>query len=131
MWDERSLGYTLRRWEFLFKRCGFDPHIRGIVSDRTGLNTSKGGFANHGVSGDGFVSFCRRWVEVQARQLVIDPQDDALVIQGHISPSPYVGVWHSPFMGGTLFQLGNQGRQDWAKFNIDAYLNDLGRYFWK
>ncbi|MEI7470258.1 MAG: hypothetical protein WCL57_18795 [Chloroflexota bacterium] len=132
LWDDQTLGYTLRRWEFLFKRCGFDPHIRGIVSDQTGLNTSKGGFVNHGVSGDAFVSFCRRWVEVQARQLVIDPQDDALMIQRHISPSPYVGVWHSPFIGGTLFQLGNQGHQDWwAKFNIDAYLNDLGRYFWK
>lgn len=130
-WDERSLAITLRRWEFLFKRCGFDPQVRGIVSDRTGLNMSTGGFFNQGVSNDSFVTFCRRWSEVQSRPLVIDPEADALVLQGHVPPSPHVGVWHSPFIGGTLFQLGNQGRQDWAKFNLEYYLNDLGNYVWK
>ncbi|MCW1970811.1 MAG: hypothetical protein KIH69_022100 [Anaerolineae bacterium] len=129
-WDERSLTNTLRRWEFLFKRCGFDPNVRGVVSERTGLNMSSGGFFNQGVGNDSFITFCRRWHEVQSRPLVISAQDDALVLQGHVPASVHVGVWHSPFIGGTLFQLGNQGRQDWAKFNLEYYLNDLGNYVW-
>ena len=128
LFDDASLVWWPRRWEFYFTRCGFDPRVRGIVSAETGVDNGKG-FAGQGFTRQEFSAFVRRWREVMARPMLIDNQDE-LVRSGRAPRSEYPGRWNSPFLGGSLFQLTPRGAREWGEFNISEYVDTLRDEIW-
>lgn len=122
-------GY-LRHWENFFHRCGFDPAIRGIVSNETGLDQDGAGFIKNRLGNPEFAAWCNSWVELQGTPLTIDNKSDAMVKIGKVEPSPFAGTHTSPMLGGTLFQLSPPDAEEWRDHNLYLYLNELGQ-LWK
>ncbi len=109
LYDDSALIWYERRWEFLFTKCGFDPTVQGIYCSETGLDEAGlGGFAGHGVSQLDFGVWCRRFIDVQRRPLVVN---------GVTYPSPVVGAG--------LFQLGGNGDPRWDPYDVSGYLTTL------
>jgi len=108
IYQDGELQWYETRWQFLFTRCGFNPaSVSRVLCSETGEDEGGvGGFPVHGRSGDDVAAWCRRFIEVQGRPLVVD------------------GVSHpSPFLGGALFQAGN--REDWMGYNVERYYDNL------
>lgn len=108
VYQDGELQWYETRWQFLFTQCGFDPDSASrVVCSETGEDEGGlGGFPAHGRYGDDVAAWCRRFIEVQSRPLVVD------------------GVSHpSPFVGGALFQVGN--REDWMGYNVERYYDNL------
>jgi len=94
-----------RRWQFLFDVCGFDPNIRGIVSDETGIEGgSCGGFAGCGYSADDFAKWCDYYLTVQREAYQDKP---------------------SPLIASTIFQMGGNGDPQWARYDVGGYVGAL------
>jgi hypothetical protein len=81
------------RWQKLFTECGFNPAIREIYTGETGIEGGRGGFPEHGYDDAQFRDWCRFHQNIQAEPLLVD---------GQSFPSPY--------LGGALFQLGDDTR---------------------
>ncbi|HQV70607.1 MAG TPA: hypothetical protein PLJ62_12210 [Thermoflexales bacterium] len=108
IYQDNELQWYETRWQFLFTQCGFDPDSASrVICSETGEDEGGvGGFVAHGRTGDDVATWCRRFMEVQGRPLVVD------------------GVSHpSPFVGGALFQAGN--REDWMGYNVERYYDKL------
>lgn len=102
-----------RRWEFLFTRCGFDPKVRAIYCGETGLDQGGiGGFPAHGATQQYFRDWCRKYIALQSAPMVIDGKS-----------------YPSPIIGGAIFQLGGNGDQRWAGYNIASYLPTLREFY--
>ncbi len=109
IYDDNALIWYERRWEFLFTKCGFDPTVQGIYCTETGVDESGlGGFAGHSANQTDFASWCRRFIDVQRRPLVVN---------GVSFPSPVVGA--------SLFQLGGNGDTRWDPYDISSYITTL------
>lgn len=81
------------RWQKLFTDCDFDPSIREVYAGETGVEGGRGGFPEHGYDDAQFREWCAWHQRLQA---------EPLVIAGQRYPSPYVG--------GAIFQLGDDSR---------------------
>lgn len=98
-----------RRWEFLFTKCGFDPTVKGIYCSETGVDElGRGGFPGHGTNQADFLSWCRQFVAVQQKPLVVNGRS-----------------YTSPFIGAAIFQLGGNGDPRWDSYEISQYLSTL------
>lgn len=128
IFGEGGVAWWARRWEFYFTRCGFDPRVRGIVADETGIDQG-GGFARLNYTPSEFSEFIRRWRDVMSRPMLIDNQDD-LVRSGRAPRSEFPGRWNSPFLGGSFYQLAPQGTQENADYNLAGYLDVLRDEAW-
>ena len=96
MWFER-------RADWFFSACGFDPHIRKIISCEAGVEAGAGGFS---------------WAQYSQQQYR-EWQDDILSIMR--APLVVSGVsYPSPYEFATVFQFGSNG--DWAGYDVRAYL---------
>ncbi len=99
-----------RRWEFLFRDCGFDPKRRAIYCGECGLDQGGiGGFPAHGASQEYFREWCRKYIELQ---------NAPLIIGGTSYPSPIIG--------GATFQMGDPR---WAGYEIGGYLPGLREFY--
>jgi hypothetical protein len=81
------------RWRKLFTDCGFDPAIREIYAGETGIEGGRGGFPEHGYSDEDFRAWCEWHQQIEREPLIVDDQS---------YPSPYIG--------GAIFQLGDDTR---------------------
>lgn len=112
IYNDADLPYFERRWQWYFDSCGFDPNIRHIVSGEMGLDVGGGGgFPQFNTSDADVIRYCNRWVEIQARPVMVN---------GVSYPSPVVG--------GAIFQLGDNPK--WAGYDMRRYLPALDT-FWK
>lgn len=102
-----------RRWEFLFTQCGFNPRVRAIYCSETGVDEGNvGGFKAHGLSQEAFADWCAKYTALQNAPLVVN------------------GVsYPSPILGGAIFQLGGNGDQRWAGYDITDYLPTLRKFY--
>lgn len=117
--DDASLARAVRRWEFLFTRCGFDPRVRGIVSSMAGIDAGAG-LADKG--GEEFAAFCRAWIDVQSRDLHI-------ARSGEGAPAR-TGSFTSPYVGGTVFHMSGAGDTRLKAHNMAPYLDHLRATAW-
>jgi hypothetical protein len=114
--DFKTFGaiWLMRRWEFLFTHCGFDPNVRGIVSSETGHECGFGGFRAAGFTVNEFAEWCEYSLSVQLAPLVVN------------------GVkYPSPMLVQTFFQHGNtyNGAGGWWGYGMDDYIEYLtGRW---
>jgi hypothetical protein len=98
------------RWRFLFWACGFDPTARDdlgrpkIISDEMGEDEGGvGGAPAHHRTVAQHAAYCAAWRALQAQSIVVNGR-----------------TYPSPFMGGALFQSGNNS--NWAGYQVDGYL---------
>ena len=103
--DPDLLVWFEKRYVWLFTHCGFDPRIRAIVSDETGIEAGFGGFRWAEYTDDEF----RAWAD-----FYLDAVTAPLVVDGVEYPSPLIAS--------TLFQL---GEQSWAGYDMGDYLDVL------
>jgi GH25 family lysozyme M1 (1,4-beta-N-acetylmuramidase) len=91
-----------RRWQWLFDKCGFDVNSTSrIYSGETGVDDGKG----HGFTGVGATQAqVNDWV-IRFKALQSEP----------INGKP------SPFVGGAVFCLGENGDRRWLPFKADGY----------
>jgi hypothetical protein len=102
-----------RRWEFLFTKCGFDPSVRAIYCTETGLDQGGiGGFPAHGVSHEYFREWCRKFITLTQKPLVIDGRS-----------------YPSPALGGAIFQLGGNGDRRWEGYDVKGFLPVLRDFY--
>jgi hypothetical protein len=93
------------RWKWLFTHCGFNPAVRGIVTDETGLEGGAcGGFVGCGWTDEKFLAWALAYLRVQREG-----------IGGH----------PSPMLAGTLFQMGGNGDAQWDRYEMRPYLGVL------
>jgi hypothetical protein len=119
--------WWLTRWQFLFTLCGFDPRVRNVWATETGLDEGGvGGFGAHGVDDAGFRDWLVYNEKEQSKPLVIDNKHP-LILAGKVPPSPFPGVWPSPFVGSTIFQYGRDS--SWAGYDVRRYKEVL-RAWW-
>ncbi len=102
-----------RRWEFLFTKCGFDPNVRAIYCGETGLDQGGiGGFPAHGSTHEYFRTWCAKTIALQSAPMVINGKS-----------------YPSPIIGGAIFQLGGNGDQRWAGYDVTGYLPILRDFY--
>jgi hypothetical protein len=102
-----------RRWEFLFTKCGFDPAVRAIYCSECGVDEGGvGGFSAHGASDQAVADWCKAYIALQSAPLVIGGKSYA-----------------SPIRGGAIFQLGGNGDQRWAGYDVTKYLPVLRKFY--
>lgn len=110
--------WLLRRWEWFFTKCGFDPKVRNIWSTETGVEAGAGGFRwaeNYGWGDKELLDWCKLHQRENGRDLIIN---------GISYPSPY--------QGGAIFQMGlpdERGSGSWEGYNIVGR-RDLMKEFW-
>lgn len=115
--------WWLTRWHFLFTLCGFDPRVRNVWATETGLDEGGvGGFPAHGVDQATFRDWLVYSEKEQSRPIVIDNKHP-LIVSGQVPPSPFPGVWPSPFVGSTIFQYGKDN--SWAGYDVRGYKDTL------
>lgn len=91
-----------RRWQWLFDKCGFDVNSTSrIYSGETGVDDGKG----HGFTGVG----------------ATQAQVNDWVIRFKALQSEPVNGKPSPFVGGAIFALGENGDRKWWPFKMDGY----------
>ena len=91
-----------RRWQFLFDKCGFDLNSASrIYSGETGVDDGRG----------------RGFVGVGATQAQVNDW----VIRFKALQSQAVNGQPSPFVGGAVFCLGENGDKRWLPFKADGY----------
>jgi hypothetical protein len=102
-----------RRWEFLFTKCEFDPNVRGIYCSETGVDEGNvGGFSAHNATDQQFADWCKAFRAVQNAPLIVDGKS-----------------YPSPCLGGAIFQLGGNGDQRWAGYDVTKYLPILRQFY--
>jgi hypothetical protein len=130
-WDNHnyspSLGWNtdgkspwwLTRWVNLFTLCGFDPRVRNVWATETGIDEGGvGGFPAHGVDDATFRDWLVYNEKEQGKPIVIDNKHP-LILAGKVPPSPFPGVWPSPFVGSTIFQYGRD--TTWQGYDVRKY----------
>ena len=112
--NQTEADWLVRRWEFYFTKCGFDPNRgQSIYMSETGADDGhQNGFKGQGASGDQFEAWCRRYYEVNKKDLIVG---------GRSYPSPVVG--------GAIFQLGGNGDPQWQRFEMSGYLPQIRKYY--
>lgn len=94
-----------RRWEFLFTKCGFDPSIRAIATDETGVEGGDcGSFAGCGWDDARFTRWLAFYLDVQRQPLNGLP---------------------SPMLYGCLFQRCGNGDPQWDRYEVARYMGVL------
>ena len=124
-WDQHTYSSTkgisdfdkdwlLRRWEFLFTYCNFNPsRIGSIYMGETGLdNGAVKGFPGLGITQEEFTAWCARAMQVFTTPMVI----------GGVS-------YPSPVVGGAIFQIGGNGDPQWNSFDVSGYTESLRRFY--
>jgi hypothetical protein len=102
------------RYVWLFTDCGFDPRIRAIVSDETGIEAGAGGFRWAGYDDERF----RAWAN-----FYLDAVGAPIVVGGTSYPSPLIAS--------TLFQLGDRDTASghWGGYEVGDYLDVLSELY--
>lgn len=113
-WADWETEWLVRRWEKYFTLCGFNPNRgQSIYMGETGCDDGKqNGFRGQGASADQFKAWCRKFIEVGKRDIVID---------GKSYPSPLVG--------GAIFQVGGNGDPQWNRFEMSGYLDSMKEFY--
>ena len=107
--DANGVCWYERRWEFLFTKCGFNPTVKGIYCSETGVDEfGRGGFPGHGTNQADFLNWCKKFIAVQQKPLVVNGTS-----------------YSSPFIGAAIFQLGGNGDPRWDSYEINSYLPTL------
>jgi hypothetical protein len=101
------------RWRFLFQRCGFDPNSTSrIICSETGVDEgSVGGFVAHHASNQAVLSWCQRFLDIQAAPVKVGNT-----------------AYPSPFVGGAIFQVGDPVR--WAGYDMSRFESTLDTELW-
>ena len=91
-----------RRWQWLFDKCGFDVNSTSrIYSGETGVDDGKGnGFTGVGATQAQVNDWVTRFKALQSEPINGKP---------------------SPFVGGAIFALGENGDKRWLPFKTDGY----------
>lgn len=111
IYQDAELIWYERRYELALQRTALDPRRRQIVATEAGLDQGGvGGFSAHGLDAAAFVRWCRRWLQISARPVVVN------------------GIsYPSPLLAAALFQMGDRRTSGggWAGYNLEGYFDQL------